>query len=82
MSDLRTSKYGAWAWFDNMTWPVPSDRVREAEHRLRIGEATRADILIAASVIAAYRQMILDPKRKRDAVVRRLREAMQTKEET
>lgn len=82
MSDLKTSKDGAWAWFDGMTWPLPSDRLGEAEGNLRRGEATRADILLSASAIRAYRQMIADPKRKRDAVVRRLREAMQTKEET
>ena len=76
MSDLKKSKDGAWASFDGMTWPLPSERLGEAEGNLRHGEATRADILLAASVIRAYRQMVNDPKRKRDAVVRRLREAM------
>lgn len=76
MSDLKKSKDGAWARFDEMTWPMPSERLDEVEHTLRYGEPSRSDLLKAASVIAAYRQMVSDPRRKRDAVVRRLREAM------
>lgn len=76
MTDLKKSKDGAWASFDGMTWPVPSERLGDAEHALRYGEFERADLLIAAAVIAAYRQMVNDPKYKRDHVVRRLREAM------
>lgn len=76
MSDLKTSKDGAWALFDGMTWPVPGHRLADAEHALRVGGAVESDLLIAASVIAAYRQMVTDPKRKREVVVRHLREAM------
>jgi hypothetical protein len=65
---------GAWARFDDMTWPCPGDRLREVEHALRYGTATRTDLMTAASVMKAYAQMVHDPRRKREHVIRKLRE--------
>lgn len=73
---MKTTRDWAYAFFGDMTWPVPGARLDEAEHRLRHGEATREDVLLAASVMAAYRQMMTDPETKRRTVVRQVREAM------
>jgi hypothetical protein len=67
----------SWARFDGMTWPVPGERLDEVEHTLRYGTPSRSDLLQAASVIAAYSQMLRDPRRHREHVVRNVREAME-----
>lgn len=76
MSDVKVSKDGAWVCFDGMTWPLPGSRMDEAEHRLRFGGATREDVLLAASVMHAYRQMVEDTAKQRANVVRTLRKTM------
>ena len=78
MSDLKKSEDGTFASFDGMTWPVPGWRLDELNYTLRHGVPTRSDLLLAASVLSAYRQMVSDPVRKREFVVRHLREAMGT----
>jgi hypothetical protein len=72
---MKVSKDGAWVCFDNMTWPVPGERMDEAAHRLRYGGESRADILLAASVMHAYAQMVAGTSHKRNAVVRNIRKA-------
>lgn len=76
MSDVKKSTQGAVAHFDGMVWPIPSDRVARVEWALRHGTPTRLDLMLAAEVIAAYRQMVNDPRSKREHVVRTLREVM------
>ena len=60
---------------DGGTWPVPDDGLAELEWRLRYGTPTRSDLLTAASVMAAYRQLIEATEAQRNRVVRALREA-------
>lgn len=62
-----------YAHFDSMCWPVPNAAAGEVEWRLRHGYASKQDIMYAASVMAAYRQMIDDPHHKRVRVIRELR---------
>ena len=76
MSDLKTSNDGAYAFFDDMSWPVPGHWLDDTAHALRSGTAVESDLLLAASVISAYRQMIADPKYKREHVIRHLHRAM------
>lgn len=60
-----------------MTWPSYNEAVSEVEWKLRHApeSMTRSDQLTAASVIAAYMQMIGDTQKKRNAVCKSLREA-------
>lgn len=62
--------------FANMTWPAISDRLDNLEYLLRHSskDLSKTDKLLAAAVIEAYRQMILDPTKKRQMVVRELRQ--------
>lgn len=60
--------------FDGMAWPDPADP-REVEWTLRYGTPTREQVLVAASFIAAYKQLVADPQRARNDNVRRLRAA-------
>lgn len=62
-----------WARFDTMVWPIPDGDMSELEWRLRHGIPTEADVMAAAGVIAAYRQMVNDPEKKRRVVIRHLR---------
>jgi hypothetical protein len=61
------------AHFDFMAWPLPNAKAGEIEWRLRHGQATQSDLLFAASVMSAYRQMVNDPVKKRQKVVAVLR---------
>lgn len=67
------------AAFDDMSWPRAGESCRELEWRLRyhkdeLFDLTREDELIAASVLAAYHELVHCPRAKREAVVRRLRQ--------
>lgn len=58
------------------TWPTPMDEVHGGlEWRLRHGtkEQLVKDRYLAASIVSAYRQMIVLPAKQRDAVIRDLR---------
>lgn len=81
MSEAKKSKDGASVCFDGMTWPLPGSRLDEVEHRLRCGGVTRADLLLAASVMHAYRQMVADSTKQRAHVVRTLRSVMEKEDE-
>ena len=58
---------------EDMTWPAPSDALDDVQWRLRFSAPTKSDLRVAADVMAAYNQMIADPKCKRDLVVSELR---------
>ena len=64
-----------WLDFDGMTWPDPRDPA-EVQWRLRYGTPTEADRMWCASVLGAYRQLVDDPRRTRDAKVAGIRRAM------
>ena len=78
MSDeVRVIAGGKFAVFDDMTWPVPGEEVADIEWRLRHSHAelSTEDRLFVASVLSAYRQMFEDTVKKRNSVVRNLRQA-------
>jgi hypothetical protein len=58
--------------FDGMTWPNPADPLG-VEYRLRYGTPSRSDLMVAASFVAAYRQLVDDPVRRREAKIRGIR---------
>lgn len=60
--------------FDGMTWPDPDDPL-EIEWTLRYGTPTRAQLLAAASMIAAYKQLVADPQVRRNAKIAGIRRA-------
>lgn len=59
--------------FNGMNWPCPCERMGELEHSLRYGNPTKSDLLLAASVLSAYGQMVRDPAKKRQKVIAELR---------
>ena len=61
------------AHFDGMGWPRDCDFLDEVNHRLRYGEPSKSDLLVAADVMSAYRALITDTSRKRAEVVRVLK---------
>lgn len=61
--------------FDEMTWPNPEDPA-DVEWALRYGTPTPAQLNIAGSVIAAYKQLIEDTTRRRNEKITGIRNAM------
>lgn len=66
---------GASAYFGDMTWPRPCDRLGELVWTLSWGKPTRSDRLLAASVISAYQELIRLTDRERRPIIRALRRA-------
>jgi len=60
----------------DMTWPMPGHRMDEIEWLLRYGQPTHMDQMGAASIIAAYRQMVSDTQAKRNMVISALRKGI------
>lgn len=60
---------------DDMTWPAPGDALDDLEWRLRHGDSVArvGAACTAASVVAAYRELVLCPRVKRERIVRALR---------
>lgn len=54
--------------FGGMTWPNPH-ALEEMAWRLRYGQPTKVDLLLAASVVGAYRQLVEDSQRERNAKI-------------
>jgi len=59
-----------------MSWPVPDKGMAELGWTLRYGSPTRTELYAAAEILAAYRQMVNDPEKKRRTVIRHLRQAV------
>lgn len=73
---VRVLAKGLAACFDDMTWPTAGEACGDLEYALRHGDdVTRTEAVCAATVLAAYRELVTCPRSKREAVVRRLREA-------
>lgn len=59
---------------NDMSWPYPADGL---EWRMRyLREVSLSDRMSAASIIAAYVQMIKDPVKKRQMVISEIRKAL------
>ncbi len=58
------------------TWPLPDERLGEVEWQLRYGEPTTGDRMVAASVLAAYREIICGNRRHAERSLHDLRTAM------
>lgn len=62
--------------FDGMCWPAPCERLSDCAWSLAHAvafEEMRSQLLVAASVITAYQELIRLPERQRNAIVRELR---------
>jgi uncharacterized lipoprotein YbaY len=64
--------------FDGMTWPLPDMDEDGAQWRLHYQpqSLTATDRYYLSSIISAYGQMVFDPVKKRQRVVRSIRKAM------
>jgi hypothetical protein len=68
---------GSFVVFDGMTWPNPH-KMGDLAWKLTHGKPSKEDLLVAASTIEAYTQMVSDPREKRQRVIRVLRGAAQS----
>lgn len=75
MSEHESLLPSRYLHFDGMTWPNPS-ALGEAQWRIVHGTPTRADLLLASSVIGAYSQLVEDSQRRRNEKVAGIRAAM------
>lgn len=66
--------------FSEMAWPRAGNYGGDVEWRLRHARehVTPSDMVVAASIIAAYRNLVHCPERKRRLVVRALRQVERT----
>lgn len=78
MSDEKMIVGNKFAHFDGMVWPLPAVREDDVSWKLRYmpQTLTRADELYCASIIEAYSQMIFDPIKKRQGVIKKIRKAL------
>jgi len=61
---------------DRTVWPVPGEEMSELEHKLRhSGNIRTSDLLAAASIISAYRQLLTTTGDRRAEVVRMIKRA-------
>lgn len=58
--------------FEGMTWPNPTDPA-DVQWRLRYGQPSKADLLVAASFMHAYAHLIDLPQRERNQRVNQIR---------
>ena len=60
--------------FDGMCWPAPSENLAEVEWRARHhATPSKNDLMVMASVCAAYQELIRLPLRQRDKIIKELR---------
>jgi len=59
--------------FQDMVWPTCDNDFSDIEWTLRYSNPSKKELLFAASVMSAYRQLINDPSHKRDKVVKQVR---------
>jgi len=66
--------------FNEMAWPRAGNYGGDVEWRLRHARdhVTPSDMVMAASILAAYRELVHCPERKRRLVVRALRRVEMT----
>jgi len=55
--------------FDDQTWPVKSKALSDIEWRIRYGHYDKSDIMVAASVISAYQELLTMNKDDREKVI-------------
>jgi len=75
----RTVGGGTAVAFSTMSWPAIGARLNALEHELRYGPQPN---VAAASVISAYRALILKPRKERNYVIRVLRAFVTPDQET
>lgn len=79
MSEFRLIANGKFVRFDEMTWPTPMDEADGGlEWRLRYASAEQLikDRYSAASIVEAYRALIMSPVKRRNKVIAVLRRAL------
>jgi hypothetical protein len=55
------------------SWPPVAQELDDLEWRLRYRPPTPSDCLAAASIVSAYRELVLATRRRREEIVRGLR---------
>ena len=77
---VRALRYenSAYAVFDDhgMTWPLPGEQMGNLEWKLRYSKLSRVEELFAASVVAAYAQLVTGNDETRRLIARGIKQAM------
>lgn len=76
MSEVRVIGKGAFVAFDQMTWDRPSEYMNDVAYALTFGTPTKQQLLYAAGVIEAYKELIRCPEVKRRKVIRAIRSSL------
>ena len=64
---------GIYRHFENMCWPAPCEDLNNLEWIMRYETPDKTTCLLAASVVSAYRELIILPERMRNKRIRELR---------
>lgn len=62
--------------FNGMCWPVPSSDMAELAWRAVHSTPSKTDLLVMASVITAYHELVTLPATKRNSIISELRKGM------
>lgn len=66
MTDARR----IFASFDGMAWPLPNPKL---SWRLRYAPVRREDLLLSASIVDAYGELLAKKPKERESLVRKIR---------
>lgn len=73
---MKPKRHSKWLSWEGMTWPLPETDENSVEWKLRYGEPTKGELLFAASVLNAYRALVLTTDKQRKEVVKTLKEEL------
>jgi hypothetical protein len=81
VSQVRVIGKGGFVSFDQMTWDRPSEYMNDVAYALTWGTPTKQQLLYAAGVIEAYKELIRCPETKRRKVIRAIRSSLGKRDE-
>jgi hypothetical protein len=71
---MKAKRCGRFINWNSMSWPLHIENDDDSvEWRLRYGQPTKQDLLVAASIMSAYRTLVTCTQKKRMEVVAVLR---------
>lgn len=71
-----TKVNGMYAFFDDMTWVIPSKRLDELGRIMRYGTPTKQDCLSIAFLVDCYFELVTCSVKKRKQVIKQLQKIM------
>lgn len=59
--------------FNGMCWPIPSSDMDGLNWKLRYSSLTEGELLVVASILSAYAELVTLPQKKRNDIIKQLR---------